>query len=165
MRLDCDLKEPFIPTMVDFRGIERMIQPCRFKIDQICDIMVSYLRSVCKTSFFDSRKLKIQRNASKKVLLTKPVNLFYEQYVFMYYKQVLKFIQANIEKTSTLEKDLELLDEGPHAPKISFELKMVLVYRSEKKKIIRSQIHLIDHVLDVLKNIEPTLTQNPKDAE
>jgi len=61
----------------------------------------------------------------------------------MYYEQILDFLSKNLEKTSTLEKDKELLLQAPGTPKISWEIRMAVVYRSEKKKILRNQIHLI----------------------
>ena len=36
---------------------------------------------------------------------------------------------------------------------ISFEKRMVYVYRSEKKKIIRSQLHIVSKTIDILENI------------
>jgi len=61
----------------------------------------------------------------------------------MYYEQILDFLSKNLEKASTLEKDKELLFQAPGTPKISWEIKMAVVYRAEKKKILRNQIHLI----------------------
>ena len=38
-------------------------------------------------------------------------------------------------------------------------MRMAVVYRSEKKKIIRSQLNIVKKVNDVLQNIEATLIQ------
>ena len=59
---------------------------------------------------------------------------------------------------------MEMLERGEPGnpnPPISFELRMAVVYRSEKKKIIRSQINLIEKVLSVLKSIEQVLLELP----
>ena len=90
---------------------------------------------------------------NKRILLTRPTNLFYEQYVFNFYLQVLQYISDQQNKVTTLEEDLELLERGEPGnpnPPISFELRMAVTYRAEKKKIIRSQINLIQKVLTVL---------------
>lgn len=55
---------------------------------------------------------------------------------------------------------MELLQSGEPGcdlPPISFEYRMAIVYRSEKKKIIRSQMNLIEKVLKVLKSAEQVL--------
>ena len=49
-------------------------------------------------------------------------------------------------------------EPGSSKPPISFEFRMAVVYRSEKKKILRSQINLIRKVVSVLKKVEATLT-------
>ena len=56
---------------------------------------------------------------------------------------------------------LERGEPGNPNPPISFELRMAVVYRSEKKIIIRSQINLIEKVLSVLKSIEEVLLNVP----
>jgi hypothetical protein len=40
-----------------------------------------------------------------------------------------------------------MLEEGPDKPVMGFTLRMAITYRSEKKKIIESQIHLIEKVI------------------
>ena len=49
----------------------------------------------------------------KKILMTKPTNLFYEMYVFNFYEQTLIYLQTELNKVSTLEEDLELLEDKP----------------------------------------------------
>ena len=131
MRMDIDLKEPFVPYMVDFRN-EHFTQEVRLKCDQINELLLSYFRSVLKASFFKSSKFAA---SYKSILLTKPVNLFYERYCIQFYENLLDFLKANLEKQNNLEKDLELLRSGKD---ITWGTQMSLVYRIEKKKIIRS---------------------------
>lgn len=101
---------------------------------------------------------------NKRILLTRPTNLFYEQYIFSFYLQVLKYVMDQLNNVATLEQDFELLDRGEPGnplPPISFEMRMAVVYRAEKKKIIRSQINLIQKVLQVLRGVEDCLLKKP----
>jgi len=55
---------------------------------------------------------------------------------------------------------MELLNRGEpgsNLPPISFEMRMAVIYRSEKKKIVKSQINLIKKVLQILKKAEKTM--------
>lgn len=93
---------------------------------------MSYFRSVLKASFFTKQK---KQTDLKRILLTLPVNLFYERYCIQYYEQILDFLKANLEKHVSLEQDLEQLRSGKD---ISWGLQMSLVYRIGKKQIVRS---------------------------
>ena len=53
--------------------------------------MLGFLRSCCKKSFFKTNRLG-QIKPGRRILLTQPVNLFYEQYVFSCYMQILVFV-------------------------------------------------------------------------
>ena len=61
---------------------------------------------------------------------------------------------------STLEQDLALLKQGeaghPGTP-LPFMMRMAVVYRSENKKILRSQINLIQKIIKVLRTAETVL--------
>jgi len=70
--------------------------------------------------------------------LTKPVNIYYERYCVTYYLQILEFLRANLEKHVTLEDDVETLKQKPGSPKISWGMQMAILYRLEKKKIVRN---------------------------
>jgi len=131
-------------------------------MDQICEVMIAVLRSVCKKSFFNiqSRKNAINKTSTnfvRKLLISRPTTILYEQFVMTYYLQVCNFIQLQMNKVSTLEQDLEMLKRGepghPGQP-LEFRVRMAVVYRSEKKKILRSQINLIQKVQHVLNNCE-----------
>ena len=77
-------------------------------------------------------------------------------------------LENELSKRSTLEQDVELLKRGdpshPGQP-IHFELRMAVVYRAEKKKILRSQLHLLGKVLSVLDRAENALTSGPSSAK
>ena len=92
--------------------------------------------------------------------MTRPTNLFFEMYVFNLYLMCLNYLQNDLNMVSTLENDMELLARGENGctkKPIDFELRMAVVYRSEKKKILRSQIALIKKVISVLSNCEKIL--------
>lgn len=148
LKMDIDLKELFIPKMVDFKGTE-FTQEVRFKTNQFCSMLHAYLRSTCKTKFFQGQ---LQSQAFQRILLTKPVNLYYERYCAKYYEDLLEFLKANLEKQASLEQDLETLRSDKSD--LSWASRMALTYRAEKKKIIRSQIHLIGWIKRILKEIE-----------
>ena len=42
---------------------------------------------------------------------------------------------------------------------------MAVLYRSEKKKILKSQLHIVSKVLSILQNVEATLTAKELDSE
>ena len=80
---------------------------------------------------------------------------------------------SQLNRVATLEEDLALLKRGepghPGEP-IGFELRMAVVYRSEKKKIMHSQINLIQKVKQVLRGCEEALegdadAQSPEEFE
>ena len=59
-------------------------------------------------------------------------------------------VQKHIDvQKSSLEDDQKLL-EG----ELDFEIRMAVVYRSEKKKILRSQLMMVKYLLDVLKKTQ-----------
>ena len=55
-------------------------------------MLLSYLRSILRKSFFDDKGADFEE-AKKKVLLTRPKNLFFERYVFKFYQGILDFIK------------------------------------------------------------------------
>lgn len=81
--MDIDLKHPQLMHMVNFTGGDFVMQPIRFKKDQLNEMTLAYLRSVLKSSFFKAES--ITALAGRKVLLTLPRNLAYEKHVFKFY--------------------------------------------------------------------------------
>ena len=100
----------------------------------------------------------------KKILMTKPTNLFYEMYVYNFYEQTLIYIQSELNKVSTLEEDLEMLEDKPGQQPLNWMTRMAVVYRCEKKKILRSQLNIIQKVNSVIQNIESTLIKKGIDT-
>ena len=92
LRLDLGVDELFAPELVDLTWTNRMTQAVRLKKDQICEVMLGFLRSTCKKSFFKANR-DHEYQPGKRILLTRPVNLYYEQYCFSFYLQILCFVQ------------------------------------------------------------------------
>ena len=67
--------------------------------------------------------------------------------MFTKYLLVLNYLRDNLYKLSTLEKDQELLSSKEP---MCWMYRMAIVYRSEKKLILQSQIHIIGKVLSIL---------------
>ena len=113
MRIDVsDDKEIFAPSLVDFKMQDENVQEIRFKTNQINEVFVAYLRTICKKSFFASlgeENKALGEERAKRILMTMPTNLYYEKYVFTCYETVLTFIQDQLNKVATLEEDLALL--------------------------------------------------------
>ena len=124
MRIDVsDENEIFAPSLVDFKMQNENVQEIRFKTNQINEVFVAYLRTICKKSFFaslgeENKALGEQR--AKKILMTMPTNLYYEKYVFTCYETVLTFIQDQLNKVATLEEDLALLRQGNGTEPLGF---------------------------------------------
>lgn len=80
---------------------------------------------------------------------TKVTDLEEERTVLRLYHKTLVHILKHFEAKTTLQQDLELLCSEELS---DWKMRFVLIYRSERKKIIHSQLHLIswlEHVLAV----------------
>ena len=84
-------------------------------------------------------------------LLTKPKDLDYEIFIFKKYEGLMKHILASREKRSgaTLEEDLHIL-KTKTCEEVGYMNWMAIVYRSEKKKIVKSNIDLCQFVIKLL---------------
>ena len=76
------------------------------------------------------------------MLLTRPSWLPFELHVLEAYLEILSTLKQAYEIQTTLDQDKALLENT----NLSFEMRMVIIYRSERKKIIYNQIHLINLV-------------------
>ena len=56
MRLDVPVVDLFVPEIVDLEWNSVRTQAVRMKKDQICEVMLAFLRSVCKKSFFSEQE-------------------------------------------------------------------------------------------------------------
>ena len=84
--------------------------------------MLAYLRTILHESFFKTK----ERNT---LPLSEVSNLAFEIVVIGYYIDILKFIKDKFE--TTLAEDESLLEEGPKSSKMSFEMRMAILYRTE----------------------------------
>ena len=105
-------------------------------------ILISYFREVVRETFeFDD----LPRN---KIFLTKAVNLKFEEKVIGLYKQLIEYLIITNEQETTLEDDLKILRSGKLSSdsdkQISFPQRMMILYRSEKKRILHAQLELIN---------------------
>jgi len=87
---------------------------------------------ICRERFFLENKPLLDIKPTH-IILTRPRDLFYEAYVFRGYKAVLEFVKLDIEFKSKLEDDLELLKGD-----LKWHVRMAVVYRVERKKIVRN---------------------------
>lgn len=105
-------------------------------------ILISYFREIVRETFeFD----ELPRN---KIFLTKAINLKFEAKVIVLYKQLIEYLIMISEKETTLEDDLEILRSGRLSSesdkKICFPVRMMVLYRLEKKRILHAQLELIN---------------------
>ena len=80
------------------------VQKADLKCNQLCMILVYYLRKVCKEQFYGERAPEVS------VLLTKPLDLSYERHIFSTYLAMMEHLKNNwIELDTSLEEDLAML--------------------------------------------------------
>ena len=89
----------------------------------------------------------------QEVMLSTPTDLLYEKHVFETYLALLNVIYTKMTSETTLEDDLNLLQSGD----LSWDMAMAVTYRSEKKKIIKSQMNIVQKTIDVLTCISDVL--------
>lgn len=79
---------------------------------------------------------------------TQVTDLAVERRVFDLYKRLLIHVLKKVEAKTNLEEDMILLASEELT---DWQMRTAIVYRSERKKILHSQLHLINwlqHVLD-----------------
>ena len=97
--MDVPIVDLFVPEIVDLEWKSNRTQAIRMKKDQINEVMIAFLRSVCKKNFFDRQLQKDIASGNKthynrEILLTRPSILAFELYVFDYYLKIVNFIQV-----------------------------------------------------------------------
>mmetsp|Transcript_16492 Transcript_16492/g.28005 ORF Transcript_16492/g.28005 Transcript_16492/m.28005 type:complete len:226 (-) Transcript_16492:159-836(-) len=137
------------------------IQEVRLKRDQLNEVLLGYLRQVQKESFFSKDSPMI-----KAILLTKVRDLEFELACMKMYVRIVNFFFFKTEEQQTsLEADLklrsqfkvqeELKSKGKfegylEGSEISWNMYMALIYRIERKKILRSQLELGVFLINIL---------------
>jgi hypothetical protein len=76
------------------------------------------------------------------------------------YKRILIYLKQVLEEDTTLERDMELLESESN-----FNVKMGIVYRSERKRIIHSQLHLLTHVTVLLQRCTAPISKTQFNAK
>ena len=84
-------------------------------------------------------------------MLTKVVNLEFEEKCLQRYEEIVSFILRKLEATTSLETDLKILDQNQQLSDMTANEYFAVVYRSEMKKIMRAQKEIVDFVQNVLK--------------
>ena len=79
---------------------------------------------------------------------TKVIDLDQERKVLELYKKILIFVLRKTEAITTLEYDLQLLCSEDQLT--DWQMRFAVIYRSERKKILHSQLHLITWLLHVI---------------
>lgn len=98
LRLDVPIVDKFVPELIDLECKMKKIQKIRLKRDQICEVLLSFLRSFCKKSFLvlqikkDAKAGNLKSDYTRRVLITRPTILAFEQYVMTFYLQICTYI-------------------------------------------------------------------------
>ena len=153
VRLDVDfetIETIELKHMVAPSGMRGNIQQIRLKNNQFNDILIAYIRSLLKEQYIrNSGKSKAK---STKILLTRIYedDIEFELECLKRYQEIVKHYQEQLESISTLESDMELLDNPPEGLHMSSNQRMAVTFRAENKRIVRSHVELIRYVLNVV---------------
>ena len=102
---------------------------------------------------------------AKPRLLTKISDIDFELFCLLKYQEVVAALCADLESKTTLESDLALL--SGQVTTLAGNQYMAVLYRSERKKILRSQAHLIGYLVKVMEasaDLELQKLQSPDPA-
>ena len=102
---------------------------------------MSYVRMVYQVEY-------AKGTVPKPRLLTKISDLDFELFCLLKYQEVMAALCADLESKTTLESDLALL--SGQVTTLAGNQYMAVLYRSERKKILRSQAHLIGYLVKVM---------------
>lgn len=139
VRLDLDTKTAIDPKKLQaYYGKEDNIQTIRLKRDQFNCFLMAYIRDLLQHSYYQGRE--------QKVLLTKAEDLDFEHACLSIYHGFITNLASQKQYTTTIEEDEELLKTS----KDNFRLTMALFYRIDRKKLLRSQLELIELLLGII---------------
>jgi len=106
---------------------------------------LAYLRTVFKNYYTKNQNTKVS------VLLTKPKDIDYEIFILQKYRGFCQhLLNKKEQRNGKLEEDLVLLKTN----EINWMRRMSIVYRSEKKKILHTNIDLCNYLLRILIHIK-----------
>ena len=160
MRLDLPEETHTLSELIDFEFKSFSTEKILLKKDLLSGELLAYLRALCKQSIYKSDEQKVkQPNAMQgvflhpDVLLSKPTDLVFEQYVFEQYFGILIILDTRMNSVTTFEEDLKLLESGD----LNWQMQMSVTYRSLKKQLIKSQLNIVKKTLDVIRKINTTI--------
>ena len=84
--------------------------------------MLAYLRTILHKRFFETEQLNT-------LPLSEVTNLDFEVHIMEFYLEMLYFIESKF--ITTLAEDESLLEQGADKPKMSFEMRMAILFRRE----------------------------------
>lgn len=122
------------------------IQEIKLKSNQLNEALISYLRIMIKEEYFNINR----GTKGKGILISQPVDLHYEIHCLEKYLEMMEVVLNQLQTMSTLDQDISLLND----PSVLGSTRMAIVYRSERKKILDSQIKLITWLIKVVKESE-----------
>jgi hypothetical protein len=120
--------------------------------------LLGYFRTIFRDYF--KRHIKPGMN----VLLTKPRDLDYELFIFRRYEGLMRHILTQREKRATLDEDLHIL-KTKRCEEVGYMQWMAMVYRSEKKKILKSQLDLCAFVIRIVQDLMQAKDQGREVSE
>ena len=87
-------------------------------------------------------------------MLSEPVDIQFETYVLQFYREIVKGFSKAAEKMTTLEVDLAMLAGQTNVKmELTAEQRFAVIYRSERKQILRSQLELAEFLLQLLNKV------------
>ena len=153
VRLDMDYDKTIYPTVAEMAEAGKYckaVQSIRLKRHQFCQLLLGYIRSCFKEGFIKER-YNGNKQAAPNLLLSAAVDLDFEMVCLKRYLELIEHQRDKLEATSTLEDDIQLLqddDLSAHASQearashmalqLTNNQRFALVYRSERKKIARA---------------------------
>lgn len=120
------------------------INQIRLKIDQLNMPLVAYLRQIKKEYFFGTEN----QQKINEVQYSKVTDLAFELSCLKTYSMIIRHLIENSEAKSSYEGDKELLTNDSYSK--SWNERMAVLYRSERKKILHSQYIIVAWVIKVV---------------
>ena len=101
-------------------------------------MLMSYIRYCLREGYEKEKNIK--------PLLTRIVDLDFEKMCLKRYEEIMYMVMKKLERETSLAHDLSLISEN----NLTANQRFSVIYRSERKKIIRDQLDLIRFIIKVL---------------
>ena len=162
--MDLSLDEKVTPKLVLAKEDQtKNIQEIRLKKHMFNGVLLAYLRSVQKYTFFPK-----DSPFQKRILLTKALDLDFEISVMNSYHDIVQFYFKKAQKKTSLEEDIKILESMTADDPSTFRKKMCIIFRKEKKEILKSHVNLANFIISILekaKELQKKLTHGEKIAD